>query len=43
MTVEVFYTGENDPENDALRDFAGELLKALEPIIPQERAEYYVP
>jgi hypothetical protein len=43
MTVEVFYTGDNDPENDALRDFAGELLKALEPIIPQERAEYHVP
>jgi Protein of unknown function (DUF3485) len=43
MTVEVFYTGDNDPEGDALRDFAGELLKALEPILPRERAEYHVP
>jgi len=43
MTVEVFYTGDNDPEGDALREFAGELLKALEPILPRERAEYHVP
>ena len=43
MTVEVFYTGDNDPEGEALREFAGELLKALEPILPQERAEYHVP
>jgi Protein of unknown function (DUF3485) len=43
MTVEVFYTGDNDPEADALREFAGELLKALEPILPTERAEYHVP
>jgi hypothetical protein len=43
MTVEVFYTGDNDPEGDALWEFAGELLKALEPILPKERAEYHVP
>jgi hypothetical protein len=43
MTVEVFYTGDNDPEGDALREFAGELLLAIEPIVPTERAEYHVP
>jgi EpsI family protein len=43
ITVEVFYTGDNDPEGDALREFAGELLRALEPILPEERAEYHVP
>jgi Protein of unknown function (DUF3485) len=43
MTVEVFYPGENDPDGDALRDFARELVKTLEPIMPRERATYYVP
>jgi EpsI family protein len=43
MTVEVFYTGDSDPDGDAVREFAGELLKALEPILPKERAEYHVP
>ena len=43
MTVEVFYTGDYDPDGDALREFAGELLEALEPILPQERAEYHLP
>jgi hypothetical protein len=43
MTVEVFYTGDNDSEGNALREFAGDLLKALEPILPKERAEYHVP
>jgi EpsI family protein len=43
MTVEVFYSGENDAEGDALRDFAAELLLCLEPILPAERAVYYLP
>jgi Protein of unknown function (DUF3485) len=43
MTVEVFYPGEQDFEGNALRDFAGSLLIALEPILPHDRAEYYVP
>ncbi len=43
MTVEVFYPGDNDPEGDALREFARELVKALEPILPLERAVYHVP
>jgi hypothetical protein len=43
MTVEVFYPGETDPDAAALGDFARELLSALEPILPTDRAEYYVP
>jgi EpsI family protein len=43
MTVEVFCPGENDPDGQALQDFAQELLKALEPALPTERANYFVP
>ena len=43
MTVEVFCPGEHDPDGDALRDFAQSLLIALEPVLPQDRAEYHVP
>lgn len=43
MTVEVFYPGDNDSEGDALRQFAQELVKSLETILPIERAVYHVP
>jgi hypothetical protein len=43
MTVEVFYPGDNDPEGEALRDLVVELVKALEPILPLERAIYHIP
>jgi Protein of unknown function (DUF3485) len=43
MTVEVFYPGENDPEGEGLRNFARELLAALEQILPLERADYHIP
>src|SRR5262249_17545093 len=43
MTVEVFYPGHNDPDGESLREFAQELMKALEPILPRERAVYHVP
>jgi hypothetical protein len=43
MTVEVFCPGETDPDGEALRDFAKDLLVALEPILPERRAEYFVP
>jgi Protein of unknown function (DUF3485) len=43
LTVEVFCPGEDDPEGKSLRDFSSALLAALEPILPRERAEYYVP
>jgi len=43
MTVEVFYPGDNDPEGESLREFGQELVMALEPILPLERAVYHVP
>lgn len=43
MTVEVFYPGDHDPEGEALTEFAQELVKSLEPILPNERAAYHVP
>jgi hypothetical protein len=43
MTVEIFYPGDHDPEGDALREFTRLLLVALEPILPLDRAEYFVP
>jgi EpsI family protein len=43
LTVEVFCTGETDPDGAALEDFARPLLRALEPIMPRDRAEYFVP
>jgi hypothetical protein len=43
MTVEVFCPGETDPDGAALEDFARPLIEALEPIMPPNRAEYYVP
>jgi len=43
MTVEVFYPGEHDPEGDGLREFARELVKTLEGILPLERADYHIP
>jgi hypothetical protein len=43
MTVETFYPGDQDADGEALRDFARSLLAAIEPILPVDRAEYYVP
>ncbi len=43
LTVEAFYHGENDPEGDGLREFAGVLLESLEGILPLERADYHIP
>jgi hypothetical protein len=43
MTVEVFYPGEYDSDGTVLRDFARFLLIALEPVLPHDRAEYYMP
>jgi EpsI family protein len=43
MTIEVFCPGDNDPEGEFLREFAQELLAALEPILPLERAVYHIP
>jgi hypothetical protein len=43
MTVEVFCPGGEALESDALVDFAGRLLVGLEPILPVDRANYYIP
>jgi Protein of unknown function (DUF3485) len=43
MTIEVFYAGDCDPNGDAFREFAGELIRELEPILPIPRAAYYLP
>jgi EpsI family protein len=43
LTVEVFSPGDADPEGETLRDFAAVVLGALEPILPGDRAEYYIP
>jgi len=43
LTVEVFCPSENDPEGLALRDFSQALLHAMEPILPKDRAEYFIP
>lgn len=43
MTVEVFSVGDTDAQDTLLKDFSRELLKTLEPILPEDRADYYVP
>lgn len=43
MTVEVFCPGPTDPDGEALRDFASRLLSALGPVLPEVRANYYIP
>jgi len=43
MTVETFCPGENDPEGEVLQEFAQQLLRALDPILPGDRANYYIP
>ncbi len=43
LTVEVFDHGANGVDDETLKDFATSLLAALEPILPENRAEFYVP
>jgi EpsI family protein len=43
MTVEVFCPVSTDPDGEALRDFSAALLAAVDPILPGERANYYIP
>jgi hypothetical protein len=43
MTVEVFCPGDSDPDGEALKDFARTLLPSLEPLLPEDRAEYFIP
>ena len=43
MTVEIFYMGDLDPDAEALSEFASELIRVIEPILPAELAAYHVP
>lgn len=43
LTVEVFCPGDSDPDGEALKDFTLALLAELEPILPENRAEYFIP
>jgi hypothetical protein len=43
LTVEVFWRSESDPESEAFRNFAAALLGGLDPIMPTDRAVYFVP
>ncbi len=43
ITIEVFYPGDQDSDGQAFRQFAGELIRELGPILPVPRAAYYLP
>jgi EpsI family protein len=43
LTVEIFCPGESDPDGTALQEFAWALVEALEPILPAQRAQYFIP
>lgn len=43
MTVEVFCPGTTDPDGEGFEDFAGRLLAAVGPLLPEPRASYHIP
>lgn len=43
LTVEVFCTAEADPDGKALTDFVATLAPSLDPILPDDRAPYFLP
>jgi exosortase len=43
LTVEIFCPGDSDPDGEALREFAGALSDRLEPMLPDDRAHYFIP
>lgn len=43
MTIEVFYSGDRDSDGEDFRQFAGFLMRELEPILPVPRAAYHLP
>ncbi|MFO0910195.1 MAG: EpsI family protein [Isosphaeraceae bacterium] len=43
MTIEIFCPGTTDPDGTALREFAREVLSAVEPLLPENRANYHIP
>ena len=43
LTVEVFYPSDAGLGDAELRDFITELLEAIEPVLPEDRAVYHIP
>lgn len=43
LTVEVFCPEEADPDGQALGEFVAALRLALEPLLPEDRAQYHIP
>jgi EpsI family protein len=43
LTVEVFCPVDSDPEGEALQHFVRALMAELEPILPEDRAQYFIP
>jgi EpsI family protein len=43
LTVEIFFPAESDPDDDALKELARDLLGELDKLLPDNRAEYHVP
>ena len=43
LTVEVFYPSDAGLGDAELRDFISQLLEAIEPILPEDRAVYHIP
>jgi hypothetical protein len=43
MTVEVFCDRDSDPDGEALKELARSLLPAIDQLLPEERAEYFIP
>jgi Protein of unknown function (DUF3485) len=43
LTVEVFWTSDDDPDSRIFQDFAQALVGGLDPIMPTNRAGYHVP
>ncbi len=43
LTVEIFCPGSIDTDGETLRDFADQLVKAIEPVLPANRASYFTP
>jgi hypothetical protein len=43
LTVEVFWTAEDETDSRTFQDFAQALIRELDPIMPTNRASYFVP
>ena len=43
LTVEIFYSGDGPADTETVAKFATAVLDALEPLLPTDRAAYYIP